>query len=140
MSLIDEGVPKGAAEFLVHSRPSRSPSEAMPLPSACSRGQPRQRRCTFFVTTGNGSAHTHRPGAVRVDPIAWERAYGGAGHAENCWGWSCRSATGTLCRTWSCPSIAVQRPGLAAVPASYGSLDVMHPQRQALRVPTTSRG
>lgn len=133
MPLIDEGVPKVAAEFLVHGRAFSQPQRSNAVAVRARVGSRDKTLYVFGDRQWVGRTPTD-PAPFESIPIAWERAYGGAGYAENPLGLG-HAPVGDRhpLPNLELPEHRVQRPGLAAVPAGYGSLDVMHPQRQALR-------
>lgn len=131
--LIDEGVAKLTPEFLVHGRAFTTPER----PNACAvRARFGQREKTLLVF---GPRHWHggqasAPQPFESMPLDWSVAYGGPGFAANTQGRG-RVAEGGL--TWlpntELPQDRLLRPDQAIVPAGFGAMDAMHPQRAQYR-------
>lgn len=131
--LVDEGVAKLTAEFLVHGR-------ACP-PSAPATG------CAVRVRVGPvsktlvvmGDRHwegerASAPQPYTQMPIGWERAYGGADFAANPAGIG-RAAVQDVrpLPNVEWPHAPLHHPDQVAEPAGFGRLDPMHPARAAWR-------
>lgn len=129
--LIDEGVAKLTAEFLVHGH-------AFP-PSAPATG------CAVRVRIGPvsktlvamGDRHWEgeratAPKSFTQMPIAWERAYGGADYAANPVGIGREPLQGLRpLPNVESPAAPLHGPNQAVEPAGFGRLDPMHPARVA---------
>jgi hypothetical protein len=131
--LIDEGVAKLTPEFLVHGK--AFPTEDRP--SACAvRARLGSREKTLLVF-GDRYWDGNRPSAPQPFeslPLGWSAAYGGAGFAGNPTGRGREAKAGV---TWlpntELPGDRLLRPDQAIVPAGFGALDLMHPQRAQYR-------
>ncbi len=131
--LIDEGVAKLTPEFLVHGK-AFPPKDR---PSACAvRARFGDREKTLLVF-GDRYWDGNRPSAPQPFesmPLGWSAAYGGAGFAGNPEGRGRDARDGV---TWlpniELPSDRLLRPDQAIVPAGFGALDLMHPQRAQYR-------
>jgi uncharacterized protein YjbI with pentapeptide repeats len=131
--LIDEGVAKLTPEFLVHGK-AFAPRDR---PSACAvRARFGDREKTLLVFgdrywDGNRSS---APQPFESMPLNWSAAYGGADFAGNPLGRGREAKAGV---TWlpnvELPTDRLLRPDQAIVPAGFGALDLMHPQRAQYR-------
>lgn len=132
-AVLDEAVVKMQPEYLVHGQVHAHP--------------PGARACAARVTLGNSSktllafAPRHWNGSRIQDdqpfspvPLHWREAYGGPDFAAN------PEGSGRVARDgvrWlprlELPGSRLSAPDQAVVPAGFGALDMMHPQRAALR-------
>lgn len=131
--LIDEGVAKLTPEFLVHGKAFPTKER----PSACAvRARLGDREKTLLVF-GDRYWDGNRPSAPQpfeAMPLGWSAAYGGADFAGNPQGRGREAKAGV---TWlpnvELPADRLLRPDQAIVPAGFGALDLMHPQRAQYR-------
>ena len=132
-AVLDEAVVKMQPEYLVHGQVHAHP--------------PGARACAARVTLGNSSktllafAPRHWNGSRIQDdqpfspvPLHWREAYGGPDFAANPEGAGrvARDGVRWLPRL-ELPGSRLSAPDQAVVPAGFGALDMMHPQRAALR-------
>lgn len=131
--LIDEGVVKLTPEFLVHGKayPPRD------QPQACAvRARLGGKEKTLLVF-GERFWKGQQPSAPQPFdslPLDWAHAYGGPDFAANPQGRGRSAVDGVR---WlpniELPHDRLLRPDQAITPAGWGALDLMHPQRTALR-------
>ena len=131
--LIDEGVAKLTAEFLVHGRACPAPER----PNACAvraRVGAREKTLLVFGDRYWDGSRASEPQAFAQMPIDWARAYGGPDFPANPAGKGRAAQDGVQ---WlpniELPGARVQRPDQPAPPAGFGALDLMHPQRAQYR-------
>lgn len=131
--LIDEGVAKLTAEFLVHGRACPTPER----PDACAvraRVGALEKTLLVFGDRYWDGQRASAPQPFEQMPIAWERAYGGPDFPVNPAGKGRALQDGVQ---WlpniELPGARVQRPDQSVPPAGFGALDLMHPQRAQYR-------
>lgn len=131
--LIDEGVAKLTAEFLVHGRAFPQPGQ----PAACAvraRLGAREKTLLVFGERRWDGAQATAPEPFAQMPIDWAHAYGGADFALNPAGKG-RAVQGGA--QWlpniERPDARLLRPDHAVPPAGFGALEPMHPQRAQYR-------
>jgi uncharacterized protein YjbI with pentapeptide repeats len=131
--LIDEGVPKCVSEFLVHGSAYAEPGRAHDT-SARVRLGTREKTLLVFGDRRWLGDRPSPPQPFDSIPLGWDRAYGGPGFAANPLGRGHAEVDGVH---WlpniESPTDRVKRRSKPVTPASFGMLDVMHPQRAALR-------
>ncbi|WP_431125285.1 DUF2169 family type VI secretion system accessory protein [Variovorax paradoxus] len=131
--LIDEGVAKLTPEFLVHGKafPPRDRPEACAVRA---RLGAREKTVLVFGERYWDGGRASAPQAFESLSLDWSAAYGGPDFASNSQGRG-RQAKDSV--TWlpntELPQDRLQRPDQAIVPAGFGALDVMHPQRVQYR-------
>ncbi|RYZ00529.1 MAG: DUF2169 domain-containing protein, partial [Comamonadaceae bacterium] len=131
--LIDEGVTKLTAEFLVHGQAFSQPDR--PNGSAVrARVGPVEKTLLVFGDRHWDGAQPSAPAPFTSMPIDWSRAYGGADFALNPAGKGRTPRDGVA---WlpniESPAARLSRPDQAVTPAGFGALDLMHPQRAQYR-------
>lgn len=131
--LIDEGVSKLTPEFLVHGRVFPPADQ----PAACAvrvRLAGVEKTVLAFGDRFWDGRQISAPVPIDTLALDWSQAYGGADFAANLAGKGRKSDGGVQ---WlpnlELPSSRVLHPDQTVEPAGLGPLDVMHPQRAALR-------
>ncbi|KWT92961.1 MULTISPECIES: DUF2169 domain-containing protein [unclassified Variovorax] len=131
--LIDEGIAKLTPEFLVHGHAWPAPGRPEAVAVRARLGA-RDKTLLVFGDRYWDAGAPSRPRPFERMPLAWTHAYGGPDFAPNPQGRG-RSVEGGV--QWlpnlELPGARLQRPDQAVTPAGFGPLDVMHPQRAALR-------
>lgn len=133
--LLDEGVAKTTAEYLVHGRAFAPPHS----PGRCAvRARVGSRQKTLLVfgeRFWNGKTATDPLPFDDGMPITWDRAYGGPDFPANPIGKGRVADQGMLpLPNIELPDHPIVRPGQAVPPAGFGPLnDVQHPQRAQYR-------
>lgn len=132
--LIDEVVPKVDAEFLVHGHAYTQPQRSNAVAVRAQVG-PLSKTVYVFGERQWVGRSPSEPAPFTSLPLGWERAYGGPGFAENPLGTGHAPGAESQARlpNLELPTSRLVRPGEPIVPAGFGALDVMNPQRQALR-------
>jgi uncharacterized protein YjbI with pentapeptide repeats len=132
---VDEGVAKLTAEFLVHGRVHAPPGH-LPTEGVAAGVRLGQRAKVVLAHPPRHwvGGQAHALGPFEPVPLSWEMAFGGPGFAPNPVGMG-RSAQGAAhpLPRLELPHARVLRPDQVVEPAGLGPLDVMHPQRAALR-------
>lgn len=135
LMLLDEGVAKTTAEYLVHGRAFAPPHS----PGRCAvRARVGDREKTLLVfgeRFWNGSTATDPLPFDDGMPITWDRAYGGPDFPANPIGKGRVADQGMLpLPNIELPDHPIVRPGQAVPPAGFGPInDVLHPQRAQYR-------
>lgn len=131
--LIDEGVPKLTSEFLVHGRAYTRPERRDAVAVRAQVGS-REKTLLVFGERGWAAGQPTAPQPFDSLPLTWDRAYGGPDFAANPQG---RGRVVTDGVQWlpniELPGDRSRHPQQPIAPAGFGALDVMHPQRAALR-------
>ena len=133
--LIDEGVAKLTAEFLVHGSAYPPPD----TPSACAvRARFGAREKTLLVfgerNWAGGAVQPSRPQPFDRMPIDWAHAYGGADFAANPAGKGRTAVEGARALpNIESPHERLLRPDHAVSPAGFGALEAAHPHRAQYR-------
>lgn len=131
--LIDEGIAKLTPEFLVHGRAFAAPERPEAVAVRARLGGTSKTLLAFGERYWDGDAPS-APAPMRPLALDWPNAYGGADFAENPSGRG-RQATDRI--RWlpalEYPGDRLRRPDQAVAPAAFAPLDVLHPQRAALR-------
>ena len=131
--LIDEGVAKTTSEFLVHgfAYPHGDRDNAVAVKARL--GTVEKSVLVFGDRYWNGNTPTPPTPFERM-PLAWTHAYGGQDFPINPVGKGRQAADGVR---WlpnlELPHSRIKRPQDDVVPAGFAALDVMHPQRAAVR-------
>ncbi|MET3462506.1 DUF2169 family type VI secretion system accessory protein [Variovorax atrisoli] len=131
--LIDEGVAKLTPEFLVVGRVHAADPKARGAVARVRLGTAAKSVLAFSPRHWDGDrvvqSETYRP--VALD---WANAYGGPGFADNMQGMGAAPVGGVhLLPLLELPDSRISAPGDVVRPAGFGALDLMHPQRAALR-------
>lgn len=131
--VIDEGVAKLTAEFLVHGRAWPPPHQ----PGACAvraRVGPAEKTLLVFGDRSWNGDRPTAPAPFAGMPLDWARAYGGPDFALNPGGRGRAAADGIQ---WlpniEAPQERLLRPDQAANPAGFGALEPLHPWRAQYR-------
>lgn len=131
--LIDEVVPKVDAEYLVHGHAYTQPGRSNAVAVRAQVGSRSKTLYAFGDRQWVGRSPSE-PAPFESLPLGWERAYGGPGFAENPVGMGhAPDGQARAVPQLELPTSRSLRPGEPIAPAGFGALDVMHPQRQALR-------
>lgn len=133
-AILDAGMPKTVPEFLIHGNayaPATEPVQAMAVRA---RVGAREKKLLVFGDRQWEGRQASTPQAYTQMPLAWSRAYGGPGFAENLEGrgFATEQADGLALPNLEYPDDRVTRPGQAVRPAGFGPRDIMHPERAAL--------
>lgn len=131
--LIDEGIAKLTPEFLVHGKAFAAPERPEAVAVRARLAGTAKTLLAFGERYWNGDAPS-APSPMQPLALDWPNAYGGADFADNPVGRG-RQAVG---RTRWLPSLEypqdrLRRPDQVVAPAAFTPLDVLHPQRAALR-------
>lgn len=131
--LVDEGVAKLTPEYLVVGRVHTSEPGARGAVARVRLGGASKSVLAFAPRYWDGARVVQSPD-YRPVPLDWSQAYGGAGHDENPQGMGAAPVDGVQ---WlpplELPDSRITAPGDVVRPAGFGALDVLHPQRAALR-------
>lgn len=133
LPLIDEGVAKLTPEFLVHGRVCPPPQQ----PGACAvrvrLGAVEKTLLAFGDRYWDGE-RASVPAEIGQLALDWRHAYGGADFALNPEGRGRQKKDGVhWLPNFELPADRLRRPDQAIIPAGFGPLEVMHPQRAAHR-------
>lgn len=127
--LIDEGVSKRTPEFLVHGHAYPTPDRADAV-AVRVRLADREKTLLVFGDRYWDGRSTMGPAPFEKMPLGWDRAYGGPDFAENPVGRGRADVDGVR---WlpnlELPGSRLSKPDQAIVPAGFGALDVLLPQR-----------
>ena len=134
LPLLDEGVAKLTPEFLVHGHAYPQPSEAAGCAVRVRVGHVEKTLLAFGERWWDGD----RPRAVAAAPeriaLGWHNAYGGADYALNPLGKGRQAVNGVrMLPNIELPGSRMLSPQSEVVPAGYGPLETLHPQRLAYR-------
>lgn len=131
--LIDEGIAKLTPEFLVHGNAYATAERPNAVAVRARLGETEKTVLAFGERHWDGGKAS-APLPFERMPLAWTQAYGGDGFAPNPQGRG-RSLVDGVRRlpNLEMPSSRLHGPDDVIVPAAFGPLDVMHPQRAALR-------
>lgn len=131
--LIDEGIAKLTPEFLVHGKAFAAPERPEAVAVRARLGGTSKTLLAFGERYWNGNAPS-APAPMQPLALDWSNAYGGADFAANPSGRG-RQATDRI--RWlpalEYPGDRLRGPDQAVAPAAFTPLDVLHPQRAALR-------
>lgn len=131
--LVDEGVAKLTAEFLVVGRVhAREPGSRGAV--ARVRLGPVAKAVMAFSPRYWDGARVVQSEVYRPVALDWANAWGGPAVAENPQGSGAAAVDGVhWLPSLELPQSRITAPGDVVQPAGFGALDVMHPQRAALR-------
>lgn len=133
LPLIDEGIAKTTSEYLVHGSAYTTADRREAVAVQVRLGD-LVKTVLVFGDRHWAGAQQSRPQPFTSQPLVWERAYGGTGFAPNPQGIGLRPIDGVhRLPNLELPTDRPERPGVDVAPAGFGMLDVMHPQRAALR-------
>lgn len=131
--LIDEGIAKLTPEFLVHGN-AYATAERPNAVAVRARLAGVEKTVLAFGDRYWRGGNASEPLPFDRMPLAWTRAYGGDGFASNPQGLGRNAVEGVRrLPNLEMPDSRLHGPDDAIVPAAFGALDVMHPQRAALR-------
>jgi len=131
--LIDEGIAKLSSEFLVHGYAYADEQHPGAVAVRARLGNSEKTILAFGERYWDGN-RASAPAPFERIPLDWAHAYGGEGFAPNLQGKGRKTVDGVR---WlpnlEVPSSRIRTPDEVVVPAGFSALDVMHPQRAALR-------
>jgi len=131
--LIDEGILKPVPEFLVHGHAFTTPERRQAVAVRVRLGACEKTLWVFGNRAWAGGRPTDPQPFERL-PLTWDYAYGGPDFSANPVGRGRQRSDGVQ---WlpniELPSALLRGPQDEVVPAGFGRLDVLHPQRAALR-------
>lgn len=136
--MLEAGIPKQHAEFLVAGHAYPPTGEAVPACAVRVRLGTREKILLAFgdrFRTGpRRSDRATEPAPFTRMPIGWDRAYGGAGHADNPLGKGAAAVEHNGRTLWPMPNIEIpdvqtQRSEKSAYPAGFGVIDQTWPAR-----------
>lgn len=133
LPLIDEGIAKLTPEFLVHGKAFAAPGQPEAVAVRARLAGTAKTLLAFGERYWNDSVPS-APAPMQPLALDWPNAYGGADFAENTAGRG-RQAVDRI--RWlpglEYPQDRLRGPDQAVAPAAFMPLDVLHPQRAALR-------
>ena len=131
--VIDEGVSKLTSEFLVHGSAYTKPDQRHAVAVRARLGTVEKTILAFGDRYWDGKA-VSQPAPFERMPLHWSKAYGGPDFPANPQGKGRLVEEGIQ---WlpnlEHPASRIQAPDQAVVPACYGAIDLLHPQRVAMR-------
>jgi len=131
--VIDEGVSKLTSEFLVHGSAYTQPDQRQAVAVRARLGNVEKTVLAFGDRYWDGK-NISQPAPFERMPLIWSKAYGGPDFPANPQGKGRVSEEGLR---WlpnlEHPASRIQTPDQAVVPACYGAIDLLHPQRVAMR-------
>lgn len=133
LPVVDEGVAKLTPEYLVVGRVHAADASARGAVARVRLGASAKALLAFSPRYWDGNRVVH---SDRYQPVAleWTNAYGGPSVADNLQGMGAERVDGVQ---WlpplELPESRITAPSDVVRPAGFGPLDVMHPQRAALR-------
>lgn len=131
--VIDEGVSKLTSEFLVHGNAYTQPDQRHAVAVRARLGTVEKTVLAFGERYWDGN-RVSAPAPFESMPLRWNRAYGGPDFPANPQGKGRIVDQGIK---WlpnlEHPASRIQTPDQVVVPAGYGAIDLLHPQRVALR-------
>lgn len=132
-ALIDEGISKLTSEFLVHGHAYPSGQRRNAVAVRARLGSTEKTVLAFGDRYWDGNAPSE-PAPFERMPLTWANSYGGPDFPANVVGKGRETQEGLR---WlpnlELPGARIRSPGQAVIPAGFGAIDVMHPQRAALR-------
>jgi len=132
--MLDEGVAKLTSEFMLHGFAFPPPKK----PNACAvrvrLAEVEKTLLCFGQRHWNGREPSVPPATERI-ALDWSNAYGGPDYAANPQGIGRAAPSGSAQALpgLELPSERILRADQVVTPAGFGALDLMHPQRAALR-------
>lgn len=131
--VIDEGISKLTSEFLVHGFAYPDPARPNAVAARARLGTVEKTVLAFGDRHWDGEVASTAAPFERM-ALDWRNAYGGKDYPQNPVGKGRESIEGLRpLPNLELPSARLLAPGQAVSPAGFGALDVMHPQRAALR-------
>lgn len=131
--VIDEGIAKLTSEFLVHGYAYPTPDRRDAVAVRARLGTTEKTVLAFGDRYWDGSAPS-RPAPFERMPLSWANAYGGPDFPANPIGKGRQVVDGLR---WlpnlELPGSRIRSADQPVLPGGFGSLDVTHPQRAALR-------
>ncbi|MEP6721557.1 MAG: DUF2169 domain-containing protein [Variovorax sp.] len=132
--LLDEGVAKLTPEFLVNGHAYPDPVQSAGCAVRVRLGSVEKTLLAFGDRWWDGDRPRAAAAAAERIGLDWDQAYGGADYALNPRGKGRTAAGGVRALpNLELPDSRVLTPQSEVVPAGFGALDSMHPQRLALR-------
>lgn len=133
--MLDEGIAKLTPEFLVHGHAYPGPEATQGCAVRVRLGGTEKTILAFADRYWDGDApKAVPPAAVAPIPLTWDKAYGGPDYPLNAVG---AGRVETQGRRWlpnlELPRSRVLTPRSEVIPAGFGPLDTVHPQRVAYR-------
>jgi uncharacterized protein YjbI with pentapeptide repeats len=132
--LLDEGIAKLTPEFLVHGHAYPGPGATQGCAVRVRLGDTEKTVLAFANRYWDGDAPRMIPAAAEPIPLTWDKAYGGPDYPLNTLGTGRVDAQG---RRWlpnlELPHSRVLTPRSEVVPAGFGPLESLHPQRVKFR-------
>lgn len=131
--LIDEGIAKLTPEFLVHGRAFPTPGRPEAVAVRARLGGTAKTLLAFGERHWDGNAPS-APAAMQPVALDWRNAYGGEDFAANPQGRGRRTTDGVRwLPSLEYPGDRLRTREQVVAPAAFTPLDVLHPQRAALR-------
>ena len=132
-ALIDEGISKLTSEFLVNGYAYSTAQRRNAVAVRARLGATEKTVLVFGDRYWDGNAPSE-PAPFERMPLTWSNSYGGPDFPANVAGKGRQAQDGVR---WlpnlELPGARIRSPDQAVVPAGFGAIDVMHPQRAALR-------